>query len=109
VLEFGTAVRAAISSFPGNTRVAVIASGGLSHFLVNEDLDRSVLDAMSAGELSGLAGLSENALKSGNSEIKNWAATASIMAPLKMRLVDYIPAYRSEAGSGCGLAFGVWK
>jgi 3-O-methylgallate 3,4-dioxygenase len=109
VIEFGDALRAALARFPDNTRVAVIASGGLSHFLVDEALDLSVLDALSAGQLSFLATMSEGALKSGNSEIKNWAATGSIMAPSKMQLIDYIPAYRSEAGTGCGLAFGIWQ
>jgi hypothetical protein len=26
-----------------------------------------------------------------------------------MRLVDYVPSYRSEAGSGVGMAFAVWQ
>jgi 3-O-methylgallate 3,4-dioxygenase len=109
VVEFGRALRDALDRYPDDVKVAVIASGGLSHFLVNETLDRSALDAMCSGQLSPLEKLPESALKSGNSEIKNWAAAASIMAPEKMELIDYIPAYRSEAGTGCGIAFGIWK
>jgi hypothetical protein len=108
VLEFGQALRDALARYPEDTRVAVIASGGLSHFLVNETLDREVIDALCAGDPSRLGSLSENALKSGNSEIKNWVAAGIMMAPHKMRLIDYIPAYRSQAGTGCGLAFGLW-
>jgi hypothetical protein len=26
-----------------------------------------------------------------------------------MRLVDYVPSYRSEAGTGVGMAFAVWE
>jgi hypothetical protein len=26
-----------------------------------------------------------------------------------MQLVDYVPSYRSEAGSGVGMAFAVWR
>jgi hypothetical protein len=26
-----------------------------------------------------------------------------------MRVVDYVPSYRSEAGSGVGMAFAVWQ
>jgi hypothetical protein len=26
-----------------------------------------------------------------------------------MQLVDYVPSYRSEAGSGVGMAFAVWQ
>jgi hypothetical protein len=25
-----------------------------------------------------------------------------------MRLIDYIPCYRSPAGTGCGMAFATW-
>jgi hypothetical protein len=109
VIEFGAALRSALSSFDDDCRVAVIASGGLSHFLVDETLDRSVLENCVKGDLNGLGALSEEALKSGNSEIKNWAAVASIMAPSTMKMIDYIPAYRSQAGTGCGLAFGIWR
>jgi len=26
-----------------------------------------------------------------------------------MQLVDYVPCYRSEAGSGVGMAFAIWR
>jgi 3-O-methylgallate 3,4-dioxygenase len=109
VIEFGHELRKAIKSFPSELRVAVIASGGLSHFLVNETLDRAVLHSLEQGDLEILNRIPESALKSGNSEIKNWAALGATMAPSKMELVDYVPVYRSEAGSGCGMAFGLWK
>ena len=32
-----------MESYPGDARVGVIASGGLSHFLVDEDFDRLIL------------------------------------------------------------------
>jgi seryl-tRNA synthetase len=28
---------------------------------------------------------------------------------LPMQLVDYVPSYRSEAGSGVGMAFAFWQ
>ena len=43
--EFGQAMRKAVESFPGDARVGVLASGGLSHFLVDEELDRAILKA----------------------------------------------------------------
>ena len=43
--EFGQAVRKAVEAFPGEERIGVLASGGLSHFLVDEDLDRAILKA----------------------------------------------------------------
>ena len=47
--EIGRAVRSAIEAFPGKERVAVLASGGLSHFVVDEELDTWTLGG-SAGE-----------------------------------------------------------
>ena len=43
---FGKALRRAIESWDSTKRVAVVASGGLSHFVVDEELDRGVLKAM---------------------------------------------------------------
>ena len=42
---FGQAVRKAVESFPGNLRVGIAASGGLSHFLVDEEFDKAILKA----------------------------------------------------------------
>jgi seryl-tRNA synthetase len=48
---------------------------------------------------------------SGNSEIKNWITLAGVMADadLPMDLLDYVPCYRTEAGTGCGMAFARWN
>ena len=40
-------LRLAVESYAGDARVGVIASGGLSHFLDNEDFDRQILKALS--------------------------------------------------------------
>ena len=42
----GQSVRKAVESFAGDARVGVLASGGLSHFLVDEDFDRAILKAL---------------------------------------------------------------
>lgn len=107
-VDFGTMLRSAVDSFDADCRVAVIASGGLSHFLVDEPLDQAVLKHCSEADLKALSAIGEGALKSGNSEIKNWAAVAALMAPARMSVIDYIPACRSPAGTGCGLAYGLW-
>ena len=48
--------------------------------------------------------------RSGTSETKNWLVTAGIMSvtDLKMNLLDYVPCYRSDAGTGNALAFATW-
>jgi 3-O-methylgallate 3,4-dioxygenase len=48
--------------------------------------------------------------RSGTSETKNWLVTAGIMSvtDLKMNLLDYVPCYRSDAGTGNAMAFATW-
>jgi hypothetical protein len=109
-LALGHALARAIRSWPGSERVAVIGSGGLSHFVVDEALDRRILAAMSQGDEAALAALPEDLFQSGSGEIRNWLPVVAAMgdAGLSMRLVDYAPVYRSEAGTGCGMAFAHW-
>ena len=47
--ELGEAVKSAIEEFPQDMRVAVVGSGGLSHFLIDEEL-RSWLGAVAAAQ-----------------------------------------------------------
>lgn len=108
--DFGVALGAAIASYPQDLRVGVVASGGLSHMVVDEDLDRQFLDALLAGDHSFIASLRDEVLRSGTSEMRNWivAGTAARQAGLSGELVDYQPCYRSEAGTGCAMGFVTW-
>ena len=106
--ELGRALRRTIEAWPGARRVGVLGSGGLSHFVVDEALDRHVLDILARRDADAVGALPLNRLNSGNSEIRNWIAAAGALEGLTMRLVDYVPCYRSEAGTGCGMAFAVW-
>lgn len=105
----GQALRRAVESWPEPQRVAIIASGGLSHFVIDEDLDRQVLDAMQQRDAKGLAELPRARLNSGNSEIRNWIAVAGAVGHLQMQLIDYVPCYRSPAGTGCAMGFAQWS
>ena len=40
---------------------------------------------------------------------RHWIAAAGAVERLAMRVVDYVPSYRSEAGSGVGMGFAVWQ
>ena len=106
--DFGRVVRAAIDSFPGDDRVGVLASGGLSHFLVLEDLDREVLAALERGDVDAICAIPESTYVAGTSEIKNWIAAAAACHGLDFDLIDYVPGYRTPIGSGTGLAFALW-
>jgi len=107
--EFGRALRRAVDSWPQDARVAVIASGGLSHFVVDEELDRQVLDGLIARDASILGSLSRDQLRSGTSEILNWIVAAGALEDLAPVVVDYIPGYRTPAGTGAGMAFARWE
>jgi len=104
----GRAMRAAIEASKLNRRVAVIASGGLSHFVTNEVLDRRVIEALKTGEPSDLCNLPVKLLKSGSSEIRNWIAVAGVLTGAKLTWLEYVPVYRTPAGTGIGLAFARW-
>lgn len=107
--DLGVALRRAVESMPTDERVVVIASGGLSHFVVDEELDKKVLRAMEEGDSETLRSLDPALLNSGNSEIRNWIAAAGAGAHLRPDWIEYIPGYRSAAGTGVGLAFGIWS
>lgn len=106
--RLGGALGEAIASFEGGERVAIFASGGLSHFVVLEKLDRRVLDALARNDAEALSALPIDYLRSGTSEGLNWITAAGALQGLRFELVDYIPAYRSPAGTGVGMAFALW-
>ena len=107
--DLGRAVRAAIETWPNDARVAVIGSGGLSHFVIDEELDQQILKAMQEKDAGALGGLPQRRLNSGTSEVRNWISTAGAVEHLDMTLIDYVPCYRSPAGTGCAMGFAEWR
>ena len=106
---FGKAIRRAIESWESDARVAVLASGGLSHFVIDEKLDRGVLKALGDHDADHLSTLPVELLNSGNSEIRNWITVGAMVEGMDMTLVDYVPCYRSPASTGCAMAFAYWE
>nr|WP_145552741.1 extradiol ring-cleavage dioxygenase [Variovorax boronicumulans] len=106
--KLGRALREVIEVSAADLRVAVVASGGLSHFVVDEVLDRGVLDAMARGDAGALSAIPRGALNSGSSEILNWIVTAGAAGGLPLAWHDYQPLYRTPAGTGVGAAFAIW-
>ena len=105
----GKALRGAIESAPGGARVVVVASGGLSHFVVDEALDETVLDGVRTGNTDGLASIPAELLQAGSSEIRNWITVIAAMDGARADWHDYAPCYRSPAGTGCGMGFATWS
>ncbi|MBO0693944.1 MAG: hypothetical protein J2P58_13655, partial [Acidimicrobiaceae bacterium] len=108
--DFGRAIASAITAWEEDARVAVVCSGGLSHFVVDEELDRDLLDALVKKDADALRSLPRHRLYSATSESLNWVTLGGAMAdvPLQAEVVDYVTGYRSPAGTGGGWAFMRW-
>jgi hypothetical protein len=108
--DFGKVIGEAIASWDSDKTVAVMASGGLTHFVIEEDIDHDVLDALKNRDEAHLRSLDSRYFNAGSSEIRNWLAMAGALAhtDLEMDLVDYVPCYRSVAGSGNAMGFATW-
>jgi hypothetical protein len=107
-IKLGAALKDLIAGYPESLRVGLLASGGLSHFVVDEELDRSVLDALKKKDNAFLSRLDPRRLKAGSSEIRNWLVVAGAASELELTWVSYTPAYRTPALSGTGLCFARW-
>ena len=109
--ELGRSIARAAKSWDADKTVAIVASGGLTHFAIDEELDQNVLRALQERDVDKLLSIPEQIFKSGTSEIKNWVTSlgALIDTDLKMELLDYVPCYRSEAGTGVACAFAIWS
>jgi hypothetical protein len=86
-----------------------MASGGLSHVVIDEELDQITIDALLRKDRERLSTLPREKLHGGTSEILNWVALAGAVEPMTMKLLDYVLTYRSPAGTGCGMAFAHWS
>jgi catalytic LigB subunit of aromatic ring-opening dioxygenase len=104
----GEALGGAIEASTLERRVAVVASGGLSHFVTNEPLDTRVLNALRSGDSAQLCEIPEKLLQAGSSEIRNWIMVAGVFKGKPVRWVNYVPVYRTPAGTGVGLGFARW-
>jgi len=105
---FGRALANAIRTWPGTERIVVVASGGLSHFVIDTELDKTVLEGLANSDESVLSSLPKEKLQMGSSEILNWIVAGGALEDLRMQLVAYVPGYRSPAGTGVGMAFARW-
>lgn len=109
--DFGVALGKAIQSYPEDIRVGIVASGGLSHFVVDEELDRAFIAAFANRDTDYLRSIPADLMTAGTSELRNWivVAGAAHAAGLGVDEVVYEPAYRTEAGTGNAMGFVTWK
>lgn len=104
----GQAIAEAVRTLPDDMRVGIVASGGLSHFLVDEDLDREILRAIKAKDGEALKSIPRHKLNSGSSEIRNWICVAGALEALDVSWTGYVPGVRTPAGTGTGLGAALW-
>jgi hypothetical protein len=106
----GEAIAAAVADWSEHASVAIVASGGLSHFVVDEELDRMLLDGLERKDAVALRSLPRHRLHSAGSEVLNWVTLGGAMhkTPLKMERLAYVPVYRTPAATGGGWAFARW-
>jgi Catalytic LigB subunit of aromatic ring-opening dioxygenase len=108
--ELGRVVGQVIRSWPANLRVAVFGSGGMSHFVIDEEFDRRLFEALRNRDGEALARIEEQHFQSGTSELKTWVAAAGALFDTNLHgdVVEYQPCYRSEAGTGTANGFVYW-
>jgi 3-O-methylgallate 3,4-dioxygenase len=105
---FGQAVRKSVESWDSDKRVALMASGGLSHVVIDEEIDAMVIDGLKNKKPETLFRLPREKLRGGTSEILNWVALAGAMADRELKYLEYVTTYRSPAATGCGMGFAYW-
>ena len=105
---FGQAVRKAIESWDSSKRVAIMASGGLSHVVIDEEIDAMTIDGLKNKKPEVLFRLPRERLRGGTSEILNWVALAGAMENRDLKYLEYVTTYRSPAATGCGMGFAYW-
>lgn len=105
----GQWLASAVRRWDGARRVAIIATGGLSHSVgtdkmgwIDADFDRRFLESFCAGRAAGVADLTDGEMEAaGNStgEIRSWIVLAGAMAGRSAELVFYEPI--SGFATGC--------
>ena len=63
---------------------------------------------MKSKDVKQIAALPLDRLNAGTSEVRNWLAAAGASEDLDMEMFDYVPCYRSPAGTGCAVGFAQW-
>ncbi|MEJ0018410.1 MAG: hypothetical protein WDN25_17985 [Acetobacteraceae bacterium] len=108
-VALGEALRRAVEAYPGDGRIGVLASGGLSHFVVDEAFDQALIEALRRKDMAFFRSAPLAKLMSGSSEMRNWICLAGALGPLSLDWVSYVPGYRTPALSGTGLCFASFR
>ena len=109
--QVGTTLREMVGAYPGTERVAVLATGGLSHepggpryFWVDEEFDRWFLDLLKQGDHAALLRectleRMEAAGSGGTAELLAWILTLAFTTG-PAEVLAYMPAIAWRSGTG---------
>lgn len=98
----GESIRNAVLAWPGNERVAVLGTGGVSHWVgyaqmgrINEEFDRRFLDLFEARDIDAMMALSDAEILehagNGGLEIKNWICAMAAVPDGVAEVLAYQP------------------
>jgi aromatic ring-opening dioxygenase catalytic subunit (LigB family) len=107
----GQAIRAVVEALPGDTRVGVLATGGISHWVgvprfgeINEEFDEQFLDTLERGDLEALFALTDEGIEStagnGALELRTWMVAAGAAGDFTSETLGYAPMYAWATGIG---------
>lgn len=108
--EVGAFVGEFIRSRPAGERIALVGTGGLSHWVgtpetgrINPDFDQRVLDHVARGDVESLSRLTHDEIEreggNGGQEIRNWIALLGAVPGWKGEVLAYEPV--AEWITGC--------
>lgn len=100
--DLGTAIRTVVSSLPGDLRVGLIATGGVSHWVglprfgdINPEWDRAFLDLFAGAELDRLVTFTDEEIleDAGNGalEVRTWILAQAAAGNPRSALLAYQP------------------
>ena len=111
-LAWGDLIRGAVERYPGHLRVAILATGGMSHSIgehdmgrIDEAFDRECVEQLRAADREGLLGFLEQRLDAagnGAAEMRNWLVAHGAAQGKGFELLGYHPY--PEWYVGCGFA-----
>lgn len=109
--QIGQSILRAVRSWPGDDRVVLFGTGGVSHWVgyaemgrVNADFDRRILAMVERRDVEGLLALSDETIleQAGNGclEIKNWLCAMGATPGAKAEVIVYEPMPQWVTGMG---------
>ena len=109
-LQLGEMIRDAIEDFEGSDRVAIIGTGGLSHWVgaadmgkVNEEFDHEMIDMVKRRDIDALLALTDDyVLKTagnGALEYRNWLVAIGAVKEYECELICYEPIHSWVTGT----------